>query len=153
MKKFIIFLLLTPNLFNAQTHEEKYREIEKNSSIATDKMALGDYYGAIIYFDKCIDIEPESFPGLYYYKAQCNLKLSNYREALTCINNSIRIDPYYGEYHNFKGYVKFQAGCKGEYSNCCKDFKKAGQLGFKRGSDKYKIMSNNSLMSDLYGCD
>ena len=93
---------------------------------ANEKMLLGDFNGAIEDYESSLRIDSMNINTIFVL-AEAKTKLSDSREAYNNYNRIIKIDST-----SAKAYF-LRATCEialEEYDKACKDFKKAGDLGY-----------------------
>jgi len=93
---------------------------------ANEKMLLGDFNGAIEDYESSLHIDSLNINTIFVL-AEAKTKLNDSHEAYNSYNRIINIDPT-----SAKAYF-LRAKCEialEEYDTACKDFKKAGDLGY-----------------------
>jgi tetratricopeptide (TPR) repeat protein len=93
---------------------------------ANEKMLLGDFNGAIEDYESSLQIDSMNINTLFVL-ADAKTKLNSPKDAYISYNRIIKIDSTLA-----KAYY-LRASCEialEEYDNACKDFKKAGDLGY-----------------------
>jgi tetratricopeptide (TPR) repeat protein len=99
------------------------------------KQQLKDYNGAILDFDKAIELKPNLFEA-YHGRAMCYGELKNYEKALTDFNKVIELNPgFKNAYLNRAYYVKVNAR---DYSGAIEDYNKFIELN-KDGNNAFAL--------------
>lgn len=110
MKKIsIIFILLVSLTLIA----EAQLNINHFIRVGRTRISIGNYTGAIEYFNIVIEFKPY-LAEAYLYRGTAKHSLEDYRGAITDYNKAIEIKPYYPQaynnrgmaYHNLKNYEK-----------------------------------------------
>jgi tetratricopeptide (TPR) repeat protein len=93
----------------------------------TAKFRLGDYNGAIADYSKDIEIGVEPYTSdSYYGRALAKNQLVDYSSAIDDMNMAIEIYDTPPYFHEFRGFLKIQAG---QNESGCVDLAKAVELG------------------------
>lgn len=95
-------------------------------SRANEKMMLNDIKGAIEDYDYSLQLDPLNINALYML-AEANNKIGNVSSSLTQYNIIINIDSAASKAYYLRGVVEVT---NEDYDKACKDFKKAGELGY-----------------------
>ena len=94
------------------------------SSRADAKEKLEDYRGAILDYNKAIELEPESY--YYNYRGGCKFNIHNYIGAIADYTKAIQLNPKDANSYLNRGRLKILTKDK---KGGCKDLNKAGELG------------------------
>ncbi|NQU54614.1 MAG: tetratricopeptide repeat protein [Bacteroidetes bacterium] len=109
MKRTIIILLLLASVFQSQAQ----LNINHYIRVGRTRISIGNYTGAIEYFNIVIKFKPH-LAEAYLYRGTAKHSLEDYRGAINDYNKAIDIKPYYPRaynnrgmaYHNLKNYIK-----------------------------------------------
>ena len=119
---------------------------------ADAKRKLKDIDGAILDYNKCIELHP-TFSG-YYSRGKLKIMKSDVDGAISDFNESIEIDPLNDDAFCSRGIVY---GLKEEYEKSITDFDKAIQLNpknadayFNRGFSKIFLYDKEGACADMY---
>ena len=109
--------------------------------IGTCHLAKGDPSRALGLFQAALDLNPqqEDVPSIYTYMGICLKDLGKYREALSVLEKSSRLDPDRPEIHNLMGYCHFKLKAHPEAIQC---FKQVLRLNPTSAIDYANIASN-----------
>ena len=128
LKLFVLFSLLTATFsFGQKTAQDYY-----NSGNA--KSNLQDYRGAIVDYNKAIELTPD-YAGAYYNRGIAKKKLQDYRGAIADYTKAIELKPDYAAAYFNRGNVKYE---RKDLDGACLDWSKAGELGFSGAYDLIK---------------
>ena len=94
-------------------------------SLATSRIHLEDYKGAIFDFTKAIELNPQS-PDAYYARGIAKVHLEDYRGAIADYNKTIELNPKSADAYYARSIAKHIFGLK---DDARMDFTKAGELG------------------------
>jgi tetratricopeptide (TPR) repeat protein len=125
-------------------------------SRANEKMMLNDIYGAIEDYNSSLQIDSMNTQTLFML-AEANNKVGDIKSSLIQYNSIINIDSTASRAYYLRGIaeVTFE-----EYDKACKDFVKAGELGYfdayemskkycdKNFSRKRKKLKSNKIFSN-----
>jgi tetratricopeptide (TPR) repeat protein len=92
----------------------------------TCKAALEDYRGAIINFDKAIDLMP-FYAAAFFNRAFSKYKLKDYTGALVDYEKVLKLSPKDAKSYYFVGLIKYEFG---DTNGACLDWSMAGEYGF-----------------------
>jgi len=109
MKRTIIIILLLASVFQSQAQ----LNINHYIRVGRTRISIGNYTGAIEYFNIVIKFKPY-LAEAYLYRGSAKHSLEDYRGAIKDYNKAIEIKPYYPRaynnrgmaYHNLKKYDK-----------------------------------------------
>lgn len=93
---------------------------------ANEKMLLGDFIGAIEDYKSSLQIDSTNTNTLFVL-AEAKIKVNNIDGALTNYNSIIILDSTLAKAYYMRGAAEIVLE---EYDKACKDFKKAGDLGY-----------------------
>jgi tetratricopeptide (TPR) repeat protein len=93
---------------------------------ANEKMILNDIEGAIEDYEKSLEIDSVNISTLIML-AEAKLKVGDLDGALSNYNSIIKIDTTFAKAYFLRGVSQVSIE---EYGNACKDFKRAGELGY-----------------------
>ena len=117
--------------------------LEKNKS--------GDYTGAILDFDKAIEIDP-NYASTYYNRGNSKYSLKDYYGAISDYNKAIQVDSTNVNAYNNRGISKKNLK---DYSGAISDYNKAIELDpsnadayYNRGNSKYSLKDYYGAISD-----
>ncbi len=130
MKRTTILLFILFLGFTAQSQ----LNINHYIKVGRTRISIGNYVGAIEYFNIVIKFKPH-LPEPYYYRGLAKHQLEDYRGSIKDYNRAIKIKPYYPDafihrgmaYHNLK-----------DYDKAIKDYNKALEF-----NDENEIIYNN----------
>jgi tetratricopeptide (TPR) repeat protein len=95
------------------------------------KHNIGDFRGAILDFDKTLNVYQES--NNYYLRGDCKENLKDYKGALNDYDKAIELSPKDEFYYYKRGCLKLKLNDK---DGGCLDLSKAGELGLEGVYDK-----------------
>ena len=128
----LILICYTTLPIYAQNSAEEYYD----SGI--EKLASGDFQGAIKEFDKATEIN-RKYTDAYYNRGVAKAKSGDYRGAIEDYNKAIEINPKLAEAYYNRGVAKIGLGQK--YSGCL-DLSRAGKLGYSKAYEAIKKYCN-----------
>lgn len=146
MKKIIfLFLLLVPFLTSSQTAEDYYNK-------GDESLQKNDYSGAINYFNKAIELNPD-YASAYFARGSCYNLLQKNDEAIKDLSKAIKLESDF-----FSAY--YMRGCAysdmKKYDEAIKDFNKAIELNsgsaeyyFDRGNAYYRSTKYDEALKDF----
>ncbi|RKU20572.1 hypothetical protein C6503_05795 [Candidatus Poribacteria bacterium] len=111
--------------------------------LGKEKLDAKDYAGAVVDFDKAIELNP-AYVRAYYERGRVQAYLGNYDSAIASCTQVIEIDPDAPDAYYLRGSVKARLG--GDYADAIVDLDKAIELDAQhadaysnRGSVKFKL--------------
>ena len=122
-------------------------------SLGEEKLGAEDYTGAIIHFNKAIELNP-AYVRAYYERGRAQAYLGNYDSAIASCTQVIEIDPDAPDAYFLRGSVKARLG--GDYAAAIIDLDKAIELdthyadaysnrgGIKYGLGKFESARGNA---------
>ena len=130
-----------------------------NKSYKIDYLRMGlqmqqqeDYGEAILYYDRAIEINPQS-ANVYFGRAVAKHLLSQYQEALSDFNKGIEIDPKDPNAYFYRGATRLVLK---KYQEAITDFNQALELDMKhanaylhRGVAKIELAHNKEAIDDF----
>ncbi|MBC8486419.1 MAG: tetratricopeptide repeat protein [Bacteroidetes bacterium] len=132
MKKIIVLIISVIALSGCNQTSEEYFKM----GLAKDK--IGDYKGAILDYNKAIELYPEDKYAynnyVYNNRGVCKYELGDYRGAILDCNKAIELDPEFMYAYYNRGLCKYELG---DIDGACLDFSKAGELG---NMDAYNVI-------------
>ena len=116
-----------------------------------ERMNSGNYQGAIAYYTKALEINPQGASVPFNYRGDAKYKLKDYQGAIADYTKAIEIDPQYASAYSNRGIAK--AYLK-DYQGSIADFNTALEI-----NPKYSLAYRNrgitrEMVDDLKGaCD
>lgn len=126
----LILLLLFPIISLALTSEEYLQK-------GLTKSASGDEYGAITYYNKAIELNPQ-YSLSYASRALSKSSLGNNHGAIADFSKAIELNHKFSAAYYYRGILKLKMSDK----NGCLDLSKAGELGVERAYEVIRVMCN-----------
>jgi tetratricopeptide (TPR) repeat protein len=122
-----LITLVSVSLCCGQTAEDYFRK-------GNEKSRLNDYQGAIAYYNKSIELDP-NVAEPYFNRGVNKQNLEDYRGAIADYNKVIELDPEYAEAYHNRGLNKLSLS---QIDGGCLDLSKAGELGYGRAYDSIR---------------
>ena len=126
----------------AEWRKRKQVRAESYYSLGEEKSDAEDYAGAIVDFDKAIELNPR-YVRAYYERGRAQAYLGDYASGIASCTRAIRADPKDADPYYSRGSIKAQLG---EYTEAVVDLDKAIKLDARhanaygnRGSVKIKL--------------
>ena len=107
-------------------------------SRGNSKYKLNDYRGAILDYNKAIELNP-TLAEAYINRGNTKNDLNDYRGAILDFNKAIELNPTLAKVFNNRGTAKSFLGDK---NGSCLDWSKAGELGYGNAYDSIKKYCN-----------
>jgi tetratricopeptide (TPR) repeat protein len=117
-----LFITLTIILFYSCTYNQKAKDYNNRGNTKID---LKDYTGAILDYNKAIELDPDN-ANAYYNRGCTKSSLEDFRGAMLDYNKAIKLDPDNAKAYYNRGIAKINLGRK---ESGCMDLSKAGGLG------------------------
>ena len=109
------------------------------SSRGVAKQMVKDHRGAIDDFTKAISLVPKEFDHIYFARGGSKSVLKNYPDAILDFSKAIEMNPKEGRYYVSRGLARIG---NNERDLGCRDFSKAGELGYESAYDLIKDWCN-----------
>ena len=117
--------------YDKETFQKKYHYFHPCSYLAlaysNSGCALdidGDYEGAISYFNKAIELDP-NYPEPYYNRGVAKSRMGNYEDAIVDFTKALELNPNYLVAYYSRGVAKRKIG---DYEGAIEDFTKVIEL-------------------------
>lgn len=120
MKKYIVATLLLLAVFATQAQ----LNINHYIRVGRTRIAIGNYTGAIEYFNIVIKFKPY-LPEPYFYRGEAKNQLEDYRGAILDFNKALEIKPYYPEALMLRGFAFYELK---DYKSAINDYNAALEL-------------------------
>ena len=117
MKRAILIILLLASVFQSQAQ----LNINHYVRVGRTRISIGNYTGAIEYFNIVIKFKPY-LAEAYLYRGTAKHSLEDYRGAINDYNKAIEIKPYYPRAYNNRGMAYHNLK---DFDNSIKDYNKA----------------------------
>ena len=130
MKGYVLLMILPLLIFLSCTGHD-----EKADALLTEGIHLiyaGDYSGAIVKLDQCIENKP-GMAEAYYHRSNARFNLKQISEAMKDLDKAIELNPAYADAFFNRGNIWFYLG---ENQKACDDWKKSEELGKPNVRDK-----------------
>ena len=121
------------------------------------KFDLGDYRGAIVDFDKVIEIDPDykfdpDYAKAYNYQGIAKHNLDHYRDAKAHYDRAIELNPNHAKAYFLRGFAKWflrdPDGAKADYDRCIKLNSNYEEAYFLRGLAKREFGDLGGAIED-----
>ena len=109
--------------------------------IGRAKYKLGDYSGAISDFNQTLKMD-STRTCVYYHRGRAKFWIGDYGGTISDCSKAIEFDPNNAKNHVLRGDAKFKKGKKKE---ACRDWEKAGKLGYTKAYDLIENYRKNRL--------
>jgi tetratricopeptide (TPR) repeat protein len=121
-----------PQISSTTTAETNIAQTSANDFIlrGVEKLATGDFRGAIDDFNQAIKIDPNS-ASAYSIRGHTYTLQGEFKKALTDLNRAIEIDPNFDPAYNNRGFAHLQMG---DLEGAIADFQKAADLSRQQGN-------------------
>ena len=133
MQKLFIYILVFYSIIPcySQTSKEYLNK-------GVRKVNLQDYRGAIVDYNKAIELNP-NYADAYYNKGIAKTNLQDYQGAIEDYNKAIELNSNFENAYYNRGIDKIKLSLK---DSGCLDLSKAGELGDKEAYDMIKKYCN-----------
>lgn len=132
----------------AQAKISKARQANMYFYDAMDKAEAGDYSGAILEFNKVIELDSGNYKA-YNNRGSCKKELGDFHGAIQDYNKAIAIDPTHSMQFSARAFVKAQLG---DYRGAIQDYGKAIELNPKDANSFFNRGLVRIQLKDLDGC-
>ena len=112
-----------------------------------EKIKSGDYTGAILDFDKAIELDRDASYA-YFNRGNSKYSLKDYYGAISDYNKALEIDPVYAKAYNNRGISKNNLK---DYNGAISDYNKAIELDPSNANTYYNRGNSKSKLKDYYG--
>ena len=135
-EKLIIFLFLQVivMLLIAGCGEEEKFSSEQYIKMGLDRYVEKDYQGAIRFYDKAIEVNPNN-PIAFHQRGLAKGLLNDLGGALSDLDRAIELDPNYAQAFFNRGLIRIKVRNAIEG---CKDLETAGRLGYEKAYTEMK---------------
>ena len=117
MKRVIVIILLLASVYQSQAQ----LNINHYIRVGRTRISIGNYTGAIEYFNIVIKFKPY-LAEAYLYRGSAKHSLEDYRGAILDYNKAIEIKPYYPRAYNNRGMAYHNLK---DFDNAIKDYNEA----------------------------
>ena len=97
----------------------KARNYEYFFNRAQDKFELADYKGAVLDYNKALELSPTEICLVYSMRGNAKRNLSDFDGAISDQNKALDFDPLYADGYFNRGIAKFQ---KGDFDGAIEDY-------------------------------
>lgn len=115
---------------------------------AMDKMESGDYAGAILEYNKVIELDSSNYKA-YTNRGTCKRNMQDFIGAIQDYNKAIEIDPTHSMQFSARAFAKSQLG---DYRGAIQDYNKTLELSPKDASSYFNRGLVRIQIKDLDGC-
>jgi tetratricopeptide (TPR) repeat protein len=132
----LIFIVCSIHLY-AQLNINHYIRVGRT------RIQIGNYVGAIEYFNIVIQFKPH-LPEVYFYRGIAKLQLEDFRGAILDFDKSIAIKTYYPEGYMYRGLAHHNLS---QFQKAIKDYDKALDMNLSEYHDEVLTNRGNARLS------
>ena len=126
----------------------KARNYEYFFNRAQDKSELADYEGAVLDYNKALELSPIEICLVYSMRGNAKRNLSDFDGAISDQNKALDFDPLYADGYFNRGIAKFQ---KGDFDGAIKDYSQVLKINPKDSDAFFNLANVKKEIGDLKG--
>ena len=126
----------------------KARTYEFFFNRAQDKSELADYEGAVLDYNKALELSPIEICLVYSMRGNAKRNLSDFDGAISDQNKALDFDPFYADGYFNRGIAKFQ---KGDIDGAIKDYSQVLKINPKDSDAFFNLANVKKEIGDLKG--
>jgi tetratricopeptide (TPR) repeat protein len=126
----------------------KARNYEYFFNRAQDKSELADYEGAVLDYNKALELSPTEICLVYSMRGNAKRNLGDFDGAISDQNKALDFDPLYADGYFNRGIAKFQ---KGDFDGAIKDYSQVLKINPKDSDAFFNRANVKKEIQDLKG--
>ena len=126
----------------------KARNYEYFFNRAQDKFELADYEGAVLDYNKALELSPTEICLVYSMRGNAKRNLSDFDGAISDQNKALDFDPLYADGYFNRGIAKFQ---KGDFDGAIEDYSQVIKINPKDSDSFFNRANVKKKSGDLKG--
>ena len=126
----------------------KARNYEYFFNRAQDKFELADYKGAVLDYNKALELSPTEICLVYSMRGNAKRNLSDFDGAISDQNKALDFDPLYADGYFNRGIAKFQ---KGDFDGAIEDYSQVIKINPKDSDSFFNRANVKKEIGDLKG--
>jgi len=126
----------------------KARNYEYFFNRAQDKSELADYEGAVLDYNKALELSPTEICLVYSMRGNAKRNLGDFDGAISDQNKALDFDPLYADGYFNRGIAKFQ---KGDFDGAIKDYSQVLKINPKDSDAFFNLANVKKEIGDLKG--
>ena len=126
----------------------KARNYEYFFNRAQDKFELADYEGAVLDYNKALELSPTEICLVYSMRGNAKRNLSDFDGAISDQNKALDFDPLYADGYFNRGIAKFQ---KGDFDGAIEDYTQVININPKDSDAFFNRANVKKEIGDLKG--
>ncbi len=126
----------------------KERNYEYFFNRAQDKLELADYEGAIIDYNKALELSPKEICLVYSMRGNAKRNLGDFDGAISDQNKALDFDPLYADGYFNRGIAKFK---KGDFDDAIQDYSQVLKINPKDSDAFFNLANVKKEIGDIQG--